>query len=65
MWSFNKKFEKIFKNKKNGKFYECIFDHKKNDWIYTHRLVANYFKLLNEHSEHIFSENHQIKNTFM
>lgn len=63
MWSFNKKFEKIFKQKKNGKFYECIFDHKKNDWIYTHRLVANYFKLLNEHNEHIFSENHQIKNT--
>lgn len=63
MWSFNKKFEKIFKNKKNGKFYENIFDHKTNDWIFTHRMVANYFKSLDEHNEHIFTEQNSTKNT--
>lgn len=51
MWSFNKKFEKIKgagkKRKRNT--YEMIFDHKENQWNYTHRVIANYFKNLNEH----------------
>ncbi len=55
MWSFNKKFQKIKgagkKRKRNT--YEMVFDHNSNEWIYTHRLVANYFKNLNEHE--IFS----------
>jgi len=36
MWSFNKKFEKI---KNQGNEYEMIYDHSKNDWIFTHRMV--------------------------
>jgi hypothetical protein len=40
MWAFNKKFEKI-KNENNE--YEMIYDHSINDWVYTHRMVDNYF----------------------
>lgn len=56
MWAFNKKFSKIFKNKKNAKSYEMVYDHRENDWVYTHRLVANYFKNLNLHNTHVFDE---------
>jgi hypothetical protein len=46
MWAFNKKFEKIKGAGKNRKrnTYEIIYDHNVNRWIYTHRMVANYFK---------------------
>ena len=53
MWSFNKKFEKIKgagkKRKRNT--YEMFYDHSSNKWVYTHRIVANYFKNLGEHEE--------------
>lgn len=62
MWSFNKKYEKIKgagkKRKRNT--YEMIFDHSKNNWIYTHRLVANYLKSFNIHEE--FSYLNEYKN---
>ena len=35
LWSFNKKFEKI---NGQGNEYEMIYDHKLNDWVYTHRI---------------------------
>jgi len=53
LWSFNKKFEKIKgagkKRKRNT--YEMFYDHSSNKWVYTHRIVANYFKNLGEHEE--------------
>ena len=61
MWAFNKKFEKIKgagkKRKRNT--YEMLFDHKKNSWIYTHRMVANFFKDLNEQEEFLFLEKYR------
>jgi len=40
MWAFNKEFKEI-KNSNNK--YEMIYDHFFNDWVYTHRMVDNYF----------------------
>ena len=48
LWAFNKKFEKIFKNKPKAKKYEMIYNHNQNKWVYTHRMVAEYFKNLSE-----------------
>jgi intein/homing endonuclease len=50
MWAFNKKEEKI-SNKKYAKPYEMIYDHSKQDWVFTHRMVANYMKEKNLHEE--------------
>ena len=48
MWAFNKKDKKI---KGGGKrnTYEMIYDHSKQEWVYTHRMVANYMKDNNLH----------------
>lgn len=40
MWSFNKKYKQI---RSSGNEYEMIYDHSINDWVYTHRMVDNYF----------------------
>jgi len=42
MWAFNKKFEKI---KNQGNDYEMIYNHSTNNWIYTHRMVSDYFNI--------------------
>lgn len=63
MWAFNKKFEKIKgagkKRKRNT--YEMIFDHKGNNWIYTHRMVANFFKERNEEEDFLFLEQYRFE----
>ena len=58
LWSFNKKFEKIkgAGKKRHRNTYEMIFDHQIKKWKYTHRMVANYFKDLNEHEEMVHLE---------
>ena len=55
LWSFNKKFEKIRKsNCKNT--YEQVYNHNTNDWEFTHRMVAKYFKNLGEKNEFVYNE---------
>jgi hypothetical protein len=61
MWAFNKKFEKIFNNKPKAKKYEMVYNHKINNWVYTHRLVAEYFKKLDLQNEHCFDEKNKSK----
>lgn len=67
MWAFNKKFEKIKgagkKRKRNT--YEMIYDHSENKWLYTHRIIANYFRDLNLHEEfvHLKEAREELKNT--
>ena len=59
MWAFNKK-EKIIKGGSGTRnTYEMIYDHSINDWIYTHRMVANYMKEKNLHEifNHKINEN--------
>jgi len=57
LWSFNKKLAPVSKDtRKKRNDYEMVFDHSSNDWVYTHRLVANYFKSLGEHNELVFNE---------
>lgn len=55
LWSFNKKFKSVGKqnNKKNNE-YEMIFDHSKNKWIFTHRMVANFYNKFNAIEKLIF-----------
>jgi len=49
MWSFNKK-ENIIKGGSGVRnTYEMVYDHSINDWLYTHRVVANYMKEKNKH----------------
>jgi len=43
MWAFNKK-EDYISRKKYAKPYEMIYDHSINDWVFTHRMVANFMK---------------------
>lgn len=64
LWSFNKKFDVIRKNKKSNK-YEMIYDHSKNKWVFTHRMVANFYKLNNLINELVFNEQNkdELKNT--
>lgn len=40
LWAFNKQFKQI-RNSNNE--YEIIYDHYLNDWVYTHRMVDNFF----------------------
>jgi intein/homing endonuclease len=48
MWAFNKKNETIRGGGKRNS-YEMIYDHSINDWVHTHRMVANYMKEKNLH----------------
>lgn len=34
--------------------YQQIYDHEKNDWVFTHRMVAEFFKGMNEHQIFVF-----------
>jgi hypothetical protein len=57
LYSFNKRHHSI--NDKPGSSkddpqYEQIFQNYDNSWQFTHRMVANYFKELNEHNEMVF-----------
>ena len=40
LWSFNKQFKQI---RSSNNEYEMIYDHLLNDWVYTHRMVDDYF----------------------
>ena len=61
LWSFNKGFKTI----NNGKnTYETVYDHKKKKDIFTHRLVANYFKNLNEYNEFIYNDKYNSDDDF-
>ena len=62
MWAFNKKFEKIKSNtskEKYGKDYEMIFDHSKNEWVFTHRMVNNFIKEHGANNDFVFDEKHK------
>lgn len=49
MWAFNEK-KKIIKGGSGTRnTYEMIYDHSINDWVYTHRMVANFMKEKNLH----------------
>lgn len=62
MWAFNKKFNKIkgAGKKRHRNTYEIVYDHQQNNWVYTHRFVANYFKNLEKHE--IFDYREDLKN---
>jgi hypothetical protein len=55
LWSFNTKHNKFSDGRSD---YEMYFDHNKNKWIYTHRMVANFFKNISEHNEFLFDSNY-------
>ena len=53
--SFNTKFESINENNNmSDPQYHQIFDHTTKKWIFTHRMVANYFKSINLHNELVY-----------
>lgn len=58
LWSFNKKFKHIkgAGKKREKNTYEMVYDHHLNDWVYTHRMVANYFRNIGEHEEYTYCE---------
>ena len=61
--SFNTKFESINENNNmSDPQYHQIFDHQNNDWVFTHRMVANYFKDLNKHNELVYDLRFSEKN---
>ena len=51
LWSFNKKTKKL---KSGNGDYEMIYNHNKNEWVYTHQMVDDYLRgdLLKEHVRH-------------
>ena len=51
LWSLSKKTKKL---KSGNADYEMIYDHNKNEWVYTHQMVDNYLRggLLKEHVRH-------------
>ena len=49
MWAFNKKEEKIKGSGGKRNSYEMVYDHSINEWIFTHRMVANFMKEKNLH----------------
>jgi DNA-binding protein len=51
MWAFNKKKKIIKGGGKTKNTYEMVYDHSINDWVYTHRMVANFMKEKNLHEE--------------
>lgn len=40
----------------NERTYTQVYDHELNDWIYTHRMVGNFFKHINKHQEFTYLE---------
>lgn len=62
LWSFNKKFNTIRNDKKKKRNdYEMVYDHHKNKWVFTHRLVANFYKLNDVINEFVFDEKNKNK----
>jgi hypothetical protein len=61
LWSFNKKFETIKNSKNNGKYdkdYEMVYDHSKQEYVYTHRLVKDYLESQGINNVFVFDEKH-------
>lgn len=48
--SFETRFEKL-PSSDNDTTYTQVFDHKEKEWKFVHRLVAGYFRRLNQHQE--------------
>lgn len=48
--SFETRFEKL-PSSKNDTTYTQVFDHEEKEWKFVHRLVATYFRELNQHQE--------------
>ena len=53
LYSFNKDYKKINNSKSK---YEMVYDHNKNKYVYTHRMVGNFMKNLNKHSEFVYDK---------
>jgi hypothetical protein len=47
---------KISLSKDKNRSYEQIYDHEKNDWRFTHRVVAEFFKDIGKHQEFVFND---------
>ena len=62
LYSFNKQFKPIRDSKSE---YEMIYDHSKNKFLYTHRIVANFMKELDKHNKWTYNEKYinEEKNT--
>ena len=50
--SYETQYKSITRSKKDSdRTYQMVYDHEKNGWVYTHRLVAEYLKTLDNHIE--------------
>jgi hypothetical protein len=56
---------KVSLSKDKDRSYEQVFDHKENQWVFTHRMVAKFFKNLEKHQEFTFSDDciYDVKDT--
>ena len=52
--SFETRYRNIDRNLKNERTYQQVYDHEKNCWKYTHRIVAEFFKDKQKHQEFTF-----------
>ena len=50
--SFNTRLKSLSSNPDRS--YQQIYDHEKNDWVFTHRMVAEFFKGMNKHQILVF-----------
>ncbi len=55
--SFQRKTQKLDLAKGYGGDYEYVFDHSQQDWIATHRMVAEFFRDTDMYQKHIFDVN--------
>jgi hypothetical protein len=52
--SFETRLRNIDRRLKNERTYTQVFDHEKNSWVYSHRMVADFFRSLEKHQEYTF-----------
>jgi intein/homing endonuclease len=58
LWGFNRRHKKL---RSNTNEYEQVYDNKTKEWIFTHRLVAEYMKDTDLQQTHIFNEQNKHK----
>jgi hypothetical protein len=51
--AFNRKYETVDRSK-NENTYEKVWDHESKQWVFTHRMVGEFFRQKNKHQEFVF-----------
>lgn len=52
--AFNTQYKNIDRKLKNERTYHQVYDHSQKEWIYTHRMVGEFFRKINKHQEFTF-----------